>query len=97
MKELTQEVLSGNSVLTNGRREILKSVGRETQKETTLPHARVSDQQQLEQVIKLRLARRRVHFPKTIPNFQKSKPATSAKHEIPNPRNHAIGTRLHKK
>lgn len=44
----------GNAKLTDGRREILKGIGSEAQDERALPHPRIPDQQQLEQVIELR-------------------------------------------
>lgn len=83
--------LCGNSGLTNGRRKIFKSIRCETEKETTLPHTRVSDQQQLKQVIELRLTRRRIHCPKQS-QFQIKIRAS----KLETPINHPITTQLQK-
>lgn len=46
---------------TDSRRELLKRVRSETQQEGALSNSRVPNQEQLEQVVELRLTRRSIH------------------------------------
>lgn len=63
--------------VTDSRGEILECVGSETQQKTALPNSRIPNQEQLEQVVELRLTRGTFHGRNPNPGNQTKGTATA--------------------